>query len=124
VRIINLGKQGRWDALPFPNRLARFLRKERPAVMHSYLAVLNTLATVLKPLLPGTRIILGVRASNVDLSRYDWLFSLASCMDRLMSNEGERKWLGGNAKRITERFESRKIFEMWESLAKEVVQGT
>ena len=49
--------------------------------------------------------------------------SLASCMDRLMSNEGERKRLGNNASQVTERFESGKIFEMWESLAKEVAQG-
>jgi glycosyltransferase involved in cell wall biosynthesis len=50
--------------------------------------------------------------------------SLASCMDRLMSNEVERKRLGNNASRITERFEPGKILEMWESLVKEVVQGT
>jgi glycosyltransferase involved in cell wall biosynthesis len=49
--------------------------------------------------------------------------SLASCMNRLMSNEIERKRLGNNASRITERFESGKVLEMWESLAKEVTQG-
>jgi hypothetical protein len=48
---------------------------------------------------------------------------LASCMNRLMSNEIERKRLGNNASRITERFESGKVLEMWESLAKEVTQG-
>jgi len=52
----------------------------------------------------------------------DNVHSLASCMDRLMSNEGERKRLGGNASRITERFESGKIIGMWESLAREVAQ--
>lgn len=50
--------------------------------------------------------------------------SLDSCMDRLLSNEGERKRLGDNASRVTERVVSGKIFEMWDSLAKEVVQGT
>lgn len=81
VRVINLGKQGRWDVLPFLNRLVRLLRKERPAVMHSYLGVPNILATVLKPLLPGIRIVWGVRASNVDLSRYDWLSRLAYSLE-------------------------------------------
>src|SRR3569623_1069815 len=73
VRVINLGKQGRWDILPFLNRLVRLLRKERPAVLHSYLGVPNILATIIKPLLPGIRIVWGVRDSHVDLSRYDWL---------------------------------------------------
>jgi GalNAc-alpha-(1->4)-GalNAc-alpha-(1->3)-diNAcBac-PP-undecaprenol alpha-1,4-N-acetyl-D-galactosaminyltransferase len=52
----------------------------------------------------------------------DNVHSLASCMDRLMSNEVERIRLGNNASRITERFGSGKVFEMWESLAKEVIQ--
>lgn len=85
VCVINLGKQGRWDVLPFLSRLVRLLRKERPAVMHSYLGVPNILATLLKPLLPGTRIILGVRASNVDLSRYDWLSRLAYALERRLA---------------------------------------
>jgi|CXWL01.1.fsa_nt_gi glycosyltransferase involved in cell wall biosynthesis len=82
VRVLNLGKQGRWDVWPFLNRLVRLLRKEHPAVMHSYLGVPNILATALKPLLPGTRIIWGVRASNVDLSRYDWLSRQAYALER------------------------------------------
>jgi glycosyltransferase involved in cell wall biosynthesis len=82
VRIINLGKQGRWDILPFLSRLVCLLRKERPAVLHSYLGVPNILVTALKPLLPGTRIVWGVRASNVDLSRYDWLSRLAYILER------------------------------------------
>lgn len=77
VRIIGLGKKGRWDILAFLSRLVRLLRKERPTVLHSYLGVPNILSTVFKPLLPGTRIVWGVRASNVDLSRYDWLSRLA-----------------------------------------------
>lgn len=85
VRVINLGKQGRWDILPFLNRLVGLLRKERPMVMHSYLGVPNILAAVLKPLLPGTRIVWGVRASNVDLSRYDWLSRLAYTLERRLA---------------------------------------
>ncbi len=90
VRVINLGKRGRWDVLPFLNRLVRFLRKERPAVMHSYLGVPNILAAVLKPLLPGTRIVWGVRASNVDLSRYDWLSRLAYVLERRLARFADR----------------------------------
>lgn len=81
VCVLNLGKTGRWDILPFLNRLVHLLRKKRPTVLHSYLGVPNILATVLKPLLPGTRIVWGVRASNVDLSRYDWLSRLAYALE-------------------------------------------
>jgi glycosyltransferase involved in cell wall biosynthesis len=77
VRVIDLGKNGRWDILAFLFRLIRFLRKEHPALLHSYLGVPNILSAVLKPLLPGTRIVWGVRASNVDLAHYDWLSRLA-----------------------------------------------
>lgn len=90
VRVTNLDKQGRWDVLPFLIRLVCLLRKERPAVMHSYLGVPNILATVLKPLLPGTRIVWGVRASNVDLSHYDWLLRLAYALERRLARFADR----------------------------------
>lgn len=90
VRVISLGKRSRWDVLPFLIRLVRFLRKECPAVMHSYLGVPNILATVLKPLLLGTRIVWGVRASNVDLSRYDWLSRLAYALERRLARFADR----------------------------------
>lgn len=85
VRLIHLGKKGRWDILPFISRLVRLLRKVRPAVLHSYLGVPNILAVVLKPLVPGTRIVWGVRASNMDLSRYDWLSRLAYALERRLA---------------------------------------
>lgn len=90
VRVINLGKHGRWDILPFLNRLAGLLRKERPVVVHSYLGVPNILTAVLKPLLPGTRIVWGVRASSIDLSRYDWLSRLAYALERRLARFADR----------------------------------
>lgn len=81
VRIVHLDKKGRWDVLPFLNRLIQLLRKERPSVLHGYLGVPNILAVALKPLLPGTHIVWGVRASNMDLSRYDWLSRFAYALE-------------------------------------------
>jgi glycosyltransferase involved in cell wall biosynthesis len=78
VQVVDLNKKGRWDLLPFLARLLRLLRTQKPAVLHSYLAGPNIIAVALKPLLfPGTRIVWGVRASNVDLHRYGW-FARAS----------------------------------------------
>ncbi len=90
VRVIHLNKKSRWDVLPFLSRLARLLREERPVILHSYLAVPNILATVLRPLVPATRIIWGVRASNMDLSRYDWLARLAYALERYLARFANR----------------------------------
>jgi len=76
VRIRPLQKRGRWDLFPFLLRLARVMREERPEVLHSYLTDLVTV--VLKPWFPSTKIVWGIRSSNMDLSRYDW-FMRISC---------------------------------------------
>ena len=60
---------------------ARLLRKERPSVLHGYLGVPNILVSALRPLVPGTRIVWGVRASDMDLSRYDWLLRLVYALE-------------------------------------------
>ena len=80
------GKHGRWDAIGFLIRLARLLRGLQPDVIYSFMDVPNILAVALKPLLPSTRIVWGVRASNVDLSRYDWLARLAYALECRLAN--------------------------------------
>lgn len=73
VQIINLDKRGRWDTLLFFWKLLRQLSFERPDVIYSYLNVPNILSAVLKIFFPGTAVVWGVRASDMDLSKYDWL---------------------------------------------------
>lgn len=73
VNLIVLHKRGRWDVLPFFIRLLLALRRLHPTVLLSYLTVPNLLTVLCKPFLPGTRIFWGLRASNMDLQRYDWL---------------------------------------------------
>jgi glycosyltransferase involved in cell wall biosynthesis len=76
VPVKSLQKRGRWDVVFFIVRLVRLLINEKPDVIHGYLAVPNILITILKPLFPNSRIVWGVRASNMDLSEYDWLSRL------------------------------------------------
>ena len=90
VRVIHLCKKGRWDILPFLYRLVRLLRKESPAVLHSYLGVPNILAAALKPLLSSTRIVWGVRASNMDLAHYDWLSRFTYVLERRLARFAHR----------------------------------
>lgn len=85
VRIIDLSKRSRWDVFGFLLRLVRSLRKERPDILHGYMGTPNILSAILKPLLPGTRIVWGVRASNVDLTRYDGLTRLVYAIERRLA---------------------------------------
>jgi glycosyltransferase involved in cell wall biosynthesis len=70
IQVINLNKRGRWDLLVLW-RLVAELRKIRPAILHSYLVEPNLIAVLSKPLMKGARIVWGLRASDVDLSKYD-----------------------------------------------------
>ena len=73
VTIRVLDKHGRWDVVRFAFHLARVLRQEQPRVLLCYAGVANIFAVMLKPFLPGVKIVWGVRASNVQLRRYGWL---------------------------------------------------
>jgi glycosyltransferase involved in cell wall biosynthesis len=92
VRIRPLQKRGRWDLLHFLLQLARVMREERPEILYSYLTDLPTL--VLKPCFPSTKIVWGIRSSNVDLSRFDWFtrisyrltFRLSHFADAVIAN--------------------------------------
>ena len=77
VPVIDLGKAGRWDLLGFAWRLRTWLRQERPQVLHSFLDTPNLLAAWLGPLCPGLKVAWGVRASDMDLTRYGWFARLS-----------------------------------------------
>ena len=85
IRHVSLQKRGRWDLLPFYGRLLRAARSFRPHIIHGYLSGANEFA-LLAARLTGARAVWGLRASNVDLSRYDWLsraaFRLGAALSR------------------------------------------
>jgi glycosyltransferase involved in cell wall biosynthesis len=76
ARLVSLKKSGRWDLLRFSVRLVRELKIVRPHVIHSFLVEPNLTTVFLKPLLPGARVIWGVRASRVHFEHYDWFSRL------------------------------------------------
>ncbi|MCF8033676.1 MAG: glycosyltransferase [Desulfarculaceae bacterium] len=88
-RVESMGKRGRWDVIGFLPRLARALRGLGTQVLVSYLDVPNLVAAALKPLLPGAALVWGVRASNMDLSRYTWLDRLVFALEGPMSRMAE-----------------------------------
>jgi len=75
-------------------RLFRALRQQSPDVIYSFLSTANILAVFLRPFIPPARIVWGVRASNMDLEQYDWLFRwsywfecrLARFVDTIIAN--------------------------------------
>lgn len=77
IPIIDLSKRGRWDLLRFFPRLVKVLRRERPDVLLGYLFEPNLLTVALKPFLPSCKIVWGVRNSNFEFDRYDWVFRLS-----------------------------------------------
>jgi glycosyltransferase involved in cell wall biosynthesis len=76
VKIISLEKRGRWDVFSFLWRLIHYLKNLQPDLLHGYLSEPNLVMIFIKPFFPSIRMIWGVRASNVDLSNYDWLARL------------------------------------------------
>jgi glycosyltransferase involved in cell wall biosynthesis len=72
VPIESLHKRSRWDLLRPVLRLRQRLASYKPHILHSFLGPPNVLAALLKPVLPQTRIVWGVRASDMRLENYDW----------------------------------------------------
>jgi glycosyltransferase involved in cell wall biosynthesis len=73
AEVQSLEKRGRWDILRFGLRLISRLRRLAPDVLHSYLGVPNMLAVLTRPFLLKQKIVWGLRSSDVDWTRYDWL---------------------------------------------------
>ena len=70
VPVVTLDKRSRWDLARFTARTLREIRRFRPDVVHGYLVAPNLLAVAVRPLVPGARIVWGLRASDMDWSRY------------------------------------------------------
>lgn len=71
VEVIDLAKTGRWDVFGFLWRSLRQFRAWQPSVIYSFIGT-GLIATVLKPLIPRAKLAWSVRASDMDLSLYDW----------------------------------------------------
>jgi glycosyltransferase involved in cell wall biosynthesis len=73
VRVISLNKKGRWEVVGFLRRLIEVIRAERPDVLYSFLASANLVAALTRYCARRRLVVWGVRASDLDLSAYDWL---------------------------------------------------
>lgn len=89
VRLHDLGKRGRWDLPGFAARLVRLVRRERPDVLHAYLTTANLLAASLGLFFPRTRIVWGVRATDMRGMRKDGVASLTMRLETLLARRSD-----------------------------------
>ncbi|VAX19839.1 Glycosyl transferase, group 1 [hydrothermal vent metagenome] len=85
IAVESLSKRGRWDIIGFFFRLVAHMRRNKMDILHSYLTVPNILAVLLKPFIPGAKVVWGIRASNMDIGQYDWLSRFVSRLERMLS---------------------------------------
>ncbi len=84
VRILSLDKRGRWDVIPFLWRLTRTLRRENADVLHGYLGLANALLVLTRPVHRG-KVVWGVRASDIDITRYHWVNRFDAWIEQVLS---------------------------------------
>ncbi|MGA9723575.1 MAG: glycosyltransferase [Candidatus Binatus sp.] len=97
VRVIQLDKKSRWDLVGFFAHLSKVSRKLDPQILHSYLPGQNLLAVFLKPLLRGTKVVWGIRASAEDPATSDWLTKLNFRLQALLSRFADLIIFNSNA---------------------------
>lgn len=89
VAVVGLGKRGRWDLLGAGRCLRRLAGETKAQVVYSFLDTPNLLAALVKPFCPGLKLAWGVRASDMDLGRYDWFAALMARLPRLLAGRAE-----------------------------------
>lgn len=81
VNLISLHKKGRWDIVPFGMRLMRVVRRGRPHIVMGSMGIANELS-LLAGRLARSKVVWGLRASNVDFSHYSrisrWSFRVGA----------------------------------------------
>jgi glycosyltransferase involved in cell wall biosynthesis len=89
VRLIPLGKSGRWDAIAPLLHMRRLLRRERPDVLYAFQPTQTSLAALVLPRQTPTRLIFGIRAAGVERGRYDALSAATYRLEALLSRRAD-----------------------------------
>lgn len=85
VRLLQIGKRGRWDVLGPLARLRRLFLTERPDVVYAYLPTQTATAALVLPHRLSTRLVFGLRAGGMRLEHYDRLAALSYRLEAALS---------------------------------------
>lgn len=84
---ICLNKTGRWDIIGFSWRLVKALRTFKPDVVYSFLTTSNVLTVLIRPFIGPSRLIWGIRATNMDLKLYGRIDRLSDALEARLSHQ-------------------------------------
>jgi glycosyltransferase involved in cell wall biosynthesis len=85
-QVVCLEKKGRWDIFGFFLKLFRSLKKSQPDILHGYLGESNISSILIKPFFPSTKIVWGIRASNMPTDQYGVVGKILSRLELLLSS--------------------------------------
>ena len=100
VRLVLIGKRGRWDVLGPLARLRRLFLTERPDIVYAFLPIQTTTAALVLPRRLSTRLVFGLRAGGMQLEHYDRLAALSYRLEASLS--GRAALIIANAQSVRE----------------------
>ena len=89
IRVVALGKSGRWDVVGPLTRLRRLMLTERPDVIYALLPMQTALAALLRPRRLAARLVFGIRSAGVEANRYDALVALTYRLEALLARRAD-----------------------------------
>jgi glycosyltransferase involved in cell wall biosynthesis len=89
VRLLSIAKSSRWHAVAPLLRLRRLLLSERPHVIYAFLPTQTTIAALLLPPRPASKLVFGVRATGMQLDHYDALNALTYRSEAWLSGRAD-----------------------------------
>ena len=91
AQVLRLNKQTRLDNLRILFALAGLLRRQQPQVHYAFLAAPAVAGGALRPFFPSTRLVVGIRATRVNFSRYAYGHAgrLMDCMQNFVARQAD-----------------------------------
>lgn len=84
-----IGKKSRWDSLPFALQLLKYLRRDPPDILYTQLNTPNVLGALLRPFLPRTRLVWGVRVSRMPNHGYGPIYTTFEVLERRLASRAD-----------------------------------